>query len=79
MTIKKKENKNEEKLEEFIQKASSKEIDKSASSEDDALQTFTLRIPKSLIRKIDDTRKQGIGKISRNTWILQAIDIRLNS
>ncbi len=35
---------------------------------------LTLRIPKSLIAKIDIARKQRIGKISRNLWILETIE-----
>ena len=35
---------------------------------------LTLRIPKSLMAKIDEKRKQRIGKISRNLWILETID-----
>lgn len=35
---------------------------------------LTLRIPKSLMAKIDLKRKQRIGKISRNLWILETID-----
>ena len=35
---------------------------------------LTLRIPKSLMAKIDIKRKQRIGKISRNLWILETID-----
>jgi len=34
---------------------------------------FTLRIPSKLIRKIDDSRKDRIGNVSRNQWILEAI------
>ena len=35
---------------------------------------LTLRIPKSLMAKIDIKRKQRIGKISRNLWILETLD-----
>ncbi|MBV8660733.1 MAG: hypothetical protein JO129_01135 [Candidatus Dependentiae bacterium] len=35
---------------------------------------LTLRIPKSLMAKIDVKRKQRIGKISRNLWILETLD-----
>ncbi|MGZ6255017.1 MAG: hypothetical protein ACXWL5_03450 [Candidatus Chromulinivorax sp.] len=35
---------------------------------------LTLRIPKSLMTKIDIKRKQRIGKISRNLWILETLD-----
>lgn len=35
---------------------------------------LTLRIPKSLMAKIDIKRKQRIGKISRNLWILETLE-----
>jgi hypothetical protein len=35
---------------------------------------LTLRIPKALMAKIDTKRKERIGKISRNLWILEALD-----
>jgi len=35
---------------------------------------LTLRIPQSLMAKIDIKRKQRLGKISRNLWILEVID-----
>ena len=47
--------------------------------EEDSLQVFTLRIPKSFICHIDELRKKDVGKTSRNTWILEAIDNRLKS
>jgi hypothetical protein len=43
-------------------------------SEQDDDHRMTLRIPKSLMAKIDVKRKQRIGKISRNLWILETID-----
>ncbi len=41
------------------------------SNDDD--HRLTLRIPKSLMAKIDVKRKQRIGKISRNLWILETL------
>jgi predicted PilT family ATPase len=35
---------------------------------------LTLRIPKELLKKIDSKRKERIGKISRNLWILEQIE-----
>ena len=34
---------------------------------------FNLRVPESLVAKVDNLRKRRTGKISRNTWILEAI------
>jgi len=34
---------------------------------------FNLRAPESLVAKVDALRKRRTGKISRNTWILEAI------
>ncbi len=35
---------------------------------------LTLRIPKWLMEKVDEKRKQRVGKISRNLWILEIIE-----
>ena len=35
---------------------------------------YRLRVPESLVAKVDALRKQRTGKISRNTWILEAIE-----
>ena len=38
---------------------------------------FNLRVPESLVEKVDTLRKQRTGKISRNTWILEAIEDKI--
>jgi hypothetical protein len=38
---------------------------------------FTLRIPSKMTAKIDKDRKNMIGSVSRNQWILEAIDKQL--
>ncbi len=43
------------------------------NDEEDDDHRMTLRIPKWLIKKIDEKRKQRVGKISRNLWILEVI------
>lgn len=35
---------------------------------------LTLRIPKSLLDKVDAKRKERIGSISRNLWILEQLE-----
>jgi ribosomal protein L2 len=35
---------------------------------------LTLRIPKELLERIDTKRKERVGKISRNLWILEQIE-----
>lgn len=61
------------KVNKFISKGGSLATDdfKEESRDDHRL---TLRIPKFLMDKIDIKRKQRIGKISRNLWILELID-----
>jgi hypothetical protein len=39
---------------------------------------FTLRIPQTLIEKIDQDRQARIGNVSRNQWILEAVSKYLN-
>jgi hypothetical protein len=38
---------------------------------------FNLRVPESLVARVDALRKRRAGKISRNTWILEAIEDRI--
>jgi predicted HicB family RNase H-like nuclease len=38
---------------------------------------FNLREPESLVEQVDALRKRRTGKISRNTWILEAIEDRI--
>ena len=40
---------------------------------------FTLRIPHKIIQKIDILRAQKVGKLSRNSWILEAICEKMKS
>lgn len=42
--------------------------------EQDGDHRLTVRIPKKLMVKIDIKRKERIGKISRNLWILELIE-----
>jgi predicted HicB family RNase H-like nuclease len=38
---------------------------------------FNLRVPESLVKEVDALRKRRTGKISRNTWILEAIEDKI--
>jgi len=48
----------------------------SATQEDnqEKERVFNLRVSESLVAKVDALRKRRTGKISRNTWILEAIE-----
>ena len=50
-----------------------------ASQEDNQEQerVFNLRVPESLVKAVDALRKRRTGKISRNTWILEAIEDKI--
>jgi len=61
----------EERATQFIAKGGSAKEDKAEIDEDHRL---TLRIPKWLLEKIDQKRKQRVGTISRNLWILEQVD-----
>lgn len=39
---------------------------------------FTLKISKSMVAKIDKIRKNQVGFVSRNTWIVQAISEKIS-
>jgi hypothetical protein len=62
----------EKSVEKFIAKGGSLSLDLFEEREDD--HRLTLRIPKELVHKIDEKRKQRVGKISRNLWILETLD-----
>lgn len=54
-------------------------IMKGGSSTNEGIETpddhrLTLRIPKDLLEKIDAKRKERVGFISRNLWILEKLD-----
>lgn len=38
---------------------------------------FTLRIPAKLMDLLDESRSKRVGKVSKNNWILEAIQMRL--
>ena len=38
---------------------------------------FNLRVPESLVAQVDEIRKGRTGKISRNTWILEAMSEKI--
>jgi hypothetical protein len=50
-----------------------------ASQEDNSEKerVFNLRVPESLVEQVDTLRKRRTGRISRNTWILEAIEDKI--
>lgn len=62
---------NEEKAQKFIAQGGSIAATPIESSGDHRL---TLRIPKWMIDKIDVKRKERVGAISRNLWILEQLE-----
>ena len=63
--------KHENEIKKFISKGGSLTSGMDDDFDDHRL---TLRIPKSLMHKVDLARKRRIGKISRNLWILETIE-----
>jgi len=61
----------DERATQFISKGGSDGQPEVAADEDHRL---TLRIPRWLLEKIDQKRKQRVGTISRNLWILELVD-----
>jgi hypothetical protein len=61
----------DKKIEEFISKGGALTKNINENSDDHRL---TLRIPKWLLEKIDSKRRERLGNISRNLWILEAIN-----
>jgi hypothetical protein len=60
----------EKKIEKFISKGGTLTSHESSEAE----HRLTLRFPKSLVARIDKKRKEKLGSISRNLWIIQALD-----
>ena len=65
----------EKKAQEFISKGGSLSTNIMAiSDESDIDHRLTLRIPKWLMDQVDEKRKKRLGNISRNLFILEAIE-----
>ena len=62
---------NDKKAAQFIANAGALATDKSMLTDDHRL---TLRIPQWLMAKVDEKRRERIGTISRNLWILELIE-----
>jgi len=43
----------------------------------DHLHMTSIRVPLSALAKIDELRKKRVGNVSRNTWILEAIEDKI--
>jgi hypothetical protein len=69
--------KKEDNVQKFISKGGSipeEDSPKNTSDRADQFHRLTLRIPKELLECIDNKRKNRLGKISRNLWILKQIE-----
>jgi len=64
----------ESKIEKFISKGGQLAAATQAQEKNEDDHRLTLRIPKWLMDKVDAKRKQRVGKISRNLWILEVIE-----
>jgi predicted HicB family RNase H-like nuclease len=48
-----------------------------SAPEENKERIFNLRVPEEIVKKVDAIRKRRTGKISRNTWILEAIEDKI--
>ena len=62
-------------IEEVINRGGSSAASQEENQEKERI--FNLRVPESLVAKVDALRKLRTGKISRNTWILEAIEEKM--
>ena len=46
-------------------------------SDDDGLHTVNIRLPRRIWKQIDALRRRQPGKVSRNTWIAQAVEDKI--
>ena len=58
-----------------INRGGSSAVSQEENEEQDRV--FNLRVPESLVKEVDALRKRRTGKISRNTWILEAIEDKI--
>jgi hypothetical protein len=63
----------EEKVQQFIAQGGTT-VDEKISAQEMKDHRLTLRIPQWLMNKVDEKRKERIGSISRNLWILELIE-----
>lgn len=47
------------------------------TAQDDEWHVMNLRMPKWLVQEVDSIRKRRTGKVSRNQWILEAMEDKL--
>ena len=52
---------------------------RTAATDDDPLLSFTLRMRRSLVARVDEAAARRPGSVSRNTWITEAVAERLDS
>ena len=62
-------------IEEVINRGGSSAASQEEDQEKERI--FNLRVPESLVEQVDTLRKRRTGKISRNTWILEAIEDKI--
>ena len=62
-------------IEEVINRGGSSAASQEENQEKERI--FNLRVPESLVEQVDTLRKRRTGKISRNTWILEAIEDKI--
>lgn len=79
MTIQKKKSKSlhpihpsPSKIEEIINRGGAVKEDKNSTKSNEI--RFTMRIPKEILKKIDHLRKLRVGNVSRNQWIIEALE-----
>lgn len=66
----------DKKIVDIIERGGTTYADKKESQ--DGTFRFTLRGPDSYLKRIDEARKKKVGNVSRNQWILEAIEEMLN-
>jgi hypothetical protein len=69
----------EKNVEKFISKGGTLAEAEDIKVSDDGDHRLTLRIPKWLMDKVDEKRKERVGKISRNLWILEIIEKEIDA
>ena len=64
-------------VEDAIARGGSSSHADSVSSDDERIHTLNIRLPMRVWKQIDTLRKQRAGSVSRNTWIAEAVEDKI--
>ena len=64
-------------IEDAIARGGSSALADAVPNDDERMHTLNLRLPMRVWKQIDTRRKQRAGSVSRNTWIAEAVEDKI--